>query len=88
MPDITLFKASSCNKTVEQLLHDNDTLNKIGIDDIQLLHMVIKVISLVRQHANTMPPHRLLELLLVESGFVKHVLRTDPEESAGNSTFV
>lgn len=70
----------SKQQTLAALLEAESTLDELGISDQSALRKIMPLLGGVRKRATTTAPHRLLEILLVESGLTTHVLETDPEE--------
>ena len=64
------------------LLRDEQSLSDCGVQNPDPILAMIGLLDSVRERSLTMPPHRLLEALLTESGLVTHVLVNDPFEGA------
>ena len=76
----SVLKVVSRSRTLSSILSTNATLDEIGISLESPLRKVIPLLQGLHNRSLTTPAHRLLELLLVESGVVSHVLKHDPEE--------
>jgi DNA helicase-2/ATP-dependent DNA helicase PcrA len=77
-----VFKIMSHSNSLVTILSDSVQLQELGISASSPLYELMPKLLGLRKRAVTTPPHRLLELLLVESGLVHHVLETDPLEGA------
>jgi DNA helicase-2/ATP-dependent DNA helicase PcrA len=75
-----VLRSVSRTARLPDILASKDTLLDLGIAEGSPLYEIIPMIMGLQKRAVTTPPHRLLELLLVESGLVHHVLQTDPQE--------
>jgi len=65
---------------LSSLLRDDTELETLELVDKQSVVRIVGVIDQVREKSVTQSPHRLLETLLRESGFIDHVLAHDPFE--------
>jgi DNA helicase-2/ATP-dependent DNA helicase PcrA len=65
---------------LSNILASDELLTDAGIAEDSALRKVLPLFLGLQKRSVTTPPHRLLELLLVESGLVSHVLKHDPEE--------
>jgi len=62
------------------LLRDEKLLEGCGVEGTAAILAMTALIDSVRERSLTLAPHRLLEALLEESGFVAHILACDPFE--------
>lgn len=75
-----VLTAVSRQKPLTTLLASAIELDDLGIATDSALRSLLSLLDGLKKQSVTTPPHRLLELLLVESGLVAHVLQYDPEE--------
>lgn len=76
-----LFQNISRTTSVTSLL-TTESLNELDVSKDSALYKITPLLEGLRKRSVTTAPHRLLELLLVESGLVSHVLKNDPDEGA------
>lgn len=76
----SILSAVSRKQTLTDILSDENTLNEIDVSEESHARNIIPVLLGLKKRETTTAPHRMLELLLVESGLINHVLKTDPEE--------
>ena len=82
-PDLyRLLAARKYDRPLFALISDRSQLAQVGVADPEPIMRVHEVIESVRAEQEVRPPHRLLELLLTESGLLEHITRSDPAESA------
>lgn len=77
-----LLQAVSRQSPLVDLLSSQEKLDELGVPEDSVLRKLMPLILGLKKRSVTTAPHRLLELLLVESGLVNHVLKNDPEEGA------
>ncbi|HEY0964836.1 MAG TPA: ATP-dependent DNA helicase, partial [Candidatus Paceibacterota bacterium] len=75
-----VLKAVSRKTPLSVLMASDELLTDAGVSEDSSLRNVLPLFLGLQKRSVTTPPHRLLELLLVESGLVSHVLKHDPEE--------
>jgi len=76
--------ASSRNygTTLVSILSDKEKLAELKVQDIDAAHRVFEVIQEARKKEVHEAPHRVLEFLLQESGFLDHLMSEDAFEGA------
>lgn len=77
---VRLLSARSYTRSLWELITDEEALVRLGVQDTARLMRVGAVIEAVRKREVTEAPHRVLEFLLQESGFLAHVVARDPLE--------
>jgi DNA helicase-2/ATP-dependent DNA helicase PcrA len=77
-----VLQAVSRRSPLADVLTDPAKLDTLEIAEDSVLRKLMPLILGLKKRSVTTAPHRMLELLLVESGLVNHVLKTDPEEGA------
>lgn len=75
-----VLRAVTRTQSLSTILSDESVLDALGVVPSSPLRAVMPMLLGLRKRAATTAPHRLLELLLVESGLVHQVLITDPQE--------
>lgn len=68
------------NTPLSTLIADEERLRELKITDVQKIVRVHSVLTEARNREVAHAPHRVLEYILRESGFIEHVMATDPFE--------
>ncbi len=79
---VRVLRARSYTHPLSKLISDGEFLSSLGLESLDGFLRVSSVLSLTLDRAVTEAPHRVLEYLLKESGFLDHVMQTDPQEGA------
>jgi DNA helicase-2/ATP-dependent DNA helicase PcrA len=79
---IRIASARSYSTTLPLILASEEKLKELGVEHIQEVLKITKVLEEARAKEVSEAPHRVLEFLLQESGFLEHILANDPLESA------
>ncbi len=79
---IKITSARNYKCTLIEILCDKHKLKELGLDDIDAAHRVYTVLQEARKREVHEAPHRVLEFLLQESGFLNHVMSEDMFEGA------
>lgn len=74
--------ARSTKFPLQKLLADAESLTDAGIADPEALMQVGEVLAHAREKEATDAPHRVLQYVLSESGFLDAVMKQDPHEGA------
>ncbi len=77
---LKVLAAQSYARPLWQILHDKEVLQEIGVADAQSVLNVARVLEEARKREVHEAPHRVLEYVLQESGFLKHLMEYDPFE--------
>ena len=77
---LKVLAAQSYSQTLWHILSDADKLKEIGVENIEPLTNVVRVLEEARKREVHEAPHRVLEYVLQESGFLKHLIEYDPFE--------
>ena len=77
---LKVLAAQSYNQTLWQILSSEDKLKEIGVENIEYLTNVVRVLQEARKREVHEAPHRVLEYVLQESGFLTHLMDYDPFE--------
>ncbi|MEK7638712.1 MAG: ATP-dependent DNA helicase, partial [Patescibacteria group bacterium] len=77
-----ILQAQRHTTSLVELIRDDEKLAEAKVSDIQAIRKIAQVVDHVHKETVTRAPHRVFELLLVESGFLHFVLETDPVEGA------
>ncbi len=77
---LKVLSAQSYTQTLWQILSSETLLKEIGVEDIASLSNVALVLEEARKREVHEAPHRVLEYVLQESGFLKHLMDYDPFE--------
>jgi DNA helicase-2/ATP-dependent DNA helicase PcrA len=79
---LKIFSAQSYQRKLWQILSSEEILKEIGVSNISAVSKVVSVISEARNLEVHEAPHRVLEYILKESGFLNHVTTYDAFEGA------
>jgi len=79
---IKIASSRNCGTTLVSILSDKEKLAELQVADIDAAHRVFEVIQEARKKEVHEAPHRVLEYLLQESGFLDHLLAEDMFEGA------
>jgi DNA helicase-2/ATP-dependent DNA helicase PcrA len=77
---LRILSARSYNKTLWSILSNEDELRGLGVQNIDVCLRVCSIITEARKREVHEAPHRVLEYLLQESGFLEHLIAHDPFE--------
>lgn len=79
---MTLLSARSYSCSLMELIGDTQTLASLGIEDVDAVQRIAHIIAHARTREVVDAPHTVLEYLLTESGFLRHVMQESPHEGA------
>jgi DNA helicase-2/ATP-dependent DNA helicase PcrA len=79
---LKIFSAQSYQRKLWQILSSEEILKEIGVSNIAAVSKVVQVITKARNLEVHEAPHRVLEYILKESGFLNHVTTYDAFEGA------
>ncbi len=79
---IKITSARSYATSLLSILSSAETLAELGVEHIEAAQNIITVIETARSRSVSHAPHRVLEYLLTESGFLAHVMIHSPFEGA------
>ena len=77
---LKVLSAQSYAHPLWQILSDKEVLQEIGVADIESVANVVRVLEEARKREVHEAPHRVLEFVLQESGFLKQLIEYDPFE--------
>ncbi len=77
---IKICSARSYSTTLLSILSSSEKLAELGIEHVDAALNIITVIETARARCVSHAPHRVLEYLLTESGFLTHVMKQSPFE--------
>jgi DNA helicase II / ATP-dependent DNA helicase PcrA len=77
---LKVLSAQSYGQTLWQILSDENKLKEIGVAYIDSITQVARVLEEARKREVHEAPHRVLEYILQESGFLKHLIEYDAFE--------
>ena len=80
IPPNDLFKVlstQSYERTLWQIITDNEFLKEIGVSSCLPFTRVVEMIESARRLEVYTAPHRVLEFILQESGFLQHLIKYD-----------
>jgi len=77
---LRLFSARSYKQSLWSLLQSKETLQELGVSDVEKIHRVYEVFVEARLREVHEAPHRVLEYVLQKSGFLDHLVQHDPLE--------
>ena len=79
---IKIAAARSYDTSLLAILSSAEKLTTLGVENIAAAQNIVAVIETARAHSVTLPPHRVLEYLLKESGFLDYVIAKSPIDGA------
>lgn len=79
---VRIAKARSYDTPLLEVLSNKEKLRSIGVSDVDSVLAVTEVLQQAREMEAVQPPHRVLQFLLKESGFLDHVLSRSTVESS------
>ncbi|MBY0310422.1 ATP-dependent helicase [Patescibacteria group bacterium] len=77
---LKVLSAQSYSRSLWQIMSDELSLQELGVSNSAAFSRVVWVLEEARKREVPEAPHRVLEFILKESGFLEHVLRYDPFE--------
>lgn len=77
---IKITRARTYDKGLFSILNDREILTALQVSDVASAHTVAVVINEARSMMVSEAPHRVLQYLLSASGFLVHVIKTNPVE--------
>lgn len=77
---LKVLSAQSYSRALWDILSDDGILSEIGVQDVASVKNVVRVLEEARKREVHEAPHRVLEYVLQESGFLKHLMQYDPFE--------
>lgn len=75
-----IFSCREKGRRVLDVLYDDNFLNSIGVQEIDKVKKIVYVLEKVKSDTGVLPPHRLFEVILRESGWLKYIHNQDPIE--------
>lgn len=77
---VKIVGSRSYGKPLAEIVTDEAFLDSIGVSDSNRVLRIPQLLKEARDRMHVDAPHRVLEFLVKESGFLDHVLGTDPHE--------
>lgn len=77
---LKVLSAQSYSQSLWQIVTSEEILKSIGVENIDSVTNVATVLEEARKREVHEAPHRVLEYVLQESGFLKHLMEYDPFE--------
>lgn len=79
---VKILAAQNYSTSLQSILESETVLKELGVADVNAAQCVITVLQEARRRESAEAPHRVLEYVLRESGFLAHAVEIDPYESA------
>lgn len=79
---VKIASSRSYGTTLVSILSSTQKLTELNVENVEAAHRVYTVIQAARQKEVHEAPHRVLEYLLQESGFIDHLMTEDAFEGA------
>ncbi len=79
---VRILAARSRTQPLYRLLGDTSRLKALGVVDQKSIEKIVKTITDARSSTETTPPHRLLEAVLLKSGWLAYIHQHDPLEGS------
>lgn len=77
---VRIFSTRSYAESLTSIVYDAERLKEIGVTDIERIQNIVMVLSEARNRMDIEAPHRVLEYILRESGFLDYAISSDPYE--------
>lgn len=77
---VRIMGSRSYTRPLAQIIEDTDFLRSLGITDIEKVTCIPKILKTARERMGTEAPHRVLEYVLKETGFLEYAIGMDPQE--------
>ena len=77
---ITVLQAKRYDRPLSAVIADTALLTELGVIDVSAVTQVAEVLATARKKQSTEAPHRVLEYVLDASGYLAHLMNTDPIE--------
>lgn len=77
---VRVCSAQSYSQSLSTILASEEILSSLGLDDVSSVQKVHTVLTAARAKEVHEAPHRVLEFVLTESGFLNHVMAHEPHE--------
>lgn len=79
---VKVLAARNSSRSLLEIISDEKQYSELGVTDGSPLQRINDTIEMVRSEASTLPPHRLLEQVLKQSGWLSYIHRNDPLDGA------
>jgi DNA helicase-2/ATP-dependent DNA helicase PcrA len=79
---VRIFSARSYAESLTSIVHNRERLSALGVVDLEQVHKIIEVLKEARNRMDMEAPHRVLEYVIRESGFLEFAISSDPYEGA------
>ncbi|MCF7815656.1 MAG: ATP-dependent helicase [Candidatus Pacebacteria bacterium] len=77
---VRLVGGRSYARTLSQIVEDGEYLESLGVSDVGAVMKIPKILREARKGMDAESPHRVLEYLLTETGFLDYVITAYPYE--------
>jgi len=77
---VKVLSARSYDVSLWGILSDSTMLESLKVENVEVLQKVVTVIEAAREKEVHEAPHRVLEYVLQQSGFLTHLMKHDPFE--------
>ncbi len=77
---VNIFRARSFSHPLAKIISDDDFLQTLSLREPERIRTVAMVLRDTHERLSNQAAHRVLEHLLTASGFIDHLMRTDPQE--------
>ena len=79
---VKVLAARNSSRSLLDVVSNEKLHTELGVTDSKPLERVCDTIEMVRSEASTLAPHRLLEQVLKQSGWLSYIHRNDPLDGA------
>lgn len=79
---VKIMNARSYDRPLSQIIDDSAFLSSIGVQEVESVRKIPRVLQNAREEMTVHAPHRVLENLLHSIGFIAHALALDPYEGS------
>ncbi len=77
---VRTLQAKRYDRPLSAVVTDEVVLGEVGVQNTTAVLRVSEVLTKARAKQTAEPPHRVLEYMLTESGYLEYILQTDPIE--------
>ena len=77
---VRIMGSRSYARPLSQIIEDTDFLTSLEVHDMEKITRIPKILRTARERMGIEAPHRVLEYILKETGFLEHAIAMNPQE--------
>ncbi|MFZ2252853.1 MAG: ATP-dependent DNA helicase [Minisyncoccia bacterium] len=77
---VRIMGSRSYTRPLSQIIEDADFLVSLGVNDVEKVTRIPQILKEAREQMGVEAPHRVLEYVLKETGFLDHAIAINPQE--------